>query len=124
MLIKRGFPGDSGLKSRQRGLLRKPFGLIPTKKGGQSCEQTDRPGKSEDLLQVAALSYGSLNLSLTRLERLIDRHLAGQSGSDVLAYLETDRLKLRYSDKLHTDIGTFLIAGFVGLVNSSERQVS
>jgi hypothetical protein len=31
------------------------------------------------------------------LERLIDRHLAGQGGSDVLANLQADGLKLWYS---------------------------
>jgi hypothetical protein len=82
--------------------------LIHAKKGGQFYKETDRPGKSENLFQVAALPYRALNLSLARSERLIDRHLAGQGSSNVLAHLLADRLKLRYSDKLYADLGNLL----------------
>jgi hypothetical protein len=71
MLIKRGFPGYSGLKLRQRSLP-EAIWIDPRKKKAASfCKVTDRPGKSENLFQVAALPYGPLNLSLARLERLI-----------------------------------------------------
>jgi hypothetical protein len=62
------------------------------------------------------LPYGPFNFCLTRLECLVDRHLAGQGGSDVLANLQADGLKLWYPDKLYSDVRD--------LLNSRVRRVS
>jgi hypothetical protein len=62
------------------------------------------------------MPYGPFNFCLARLECLIDRHLAGQGGSDVLANLQADRLKLWYSDKLYSDVRD--------LLNGRVRRVS
>src|SRR3954469_5634518 len=63
------------------------------------------------LLEVAGLLHGSLGRGLRRLERLIKFHLAGQCCGQGLAVLGAERLELRDSDELDTDIGLGIFRG-------------